>query len=173
MADQNQPAPVPAHRITNGQRTEDHSQQAQQINGNATNSREPPLTHTLNACCRCREKKTKCDPGLPRCGPCVRSNAKCEYHDTSKNRTMPRSYVTQLQKRVRDLEEELSKLSKEQYNPPDADVMVRSGGYVRFGEKDEARYLGPSSGIAVSGPSYPRKVLTIRRLIVRRSRSLA
>ena len=74
---------------------------------------------------------------------------------------MPRSYVTQLQKRVRDLEEELSQLSKEQYNPPDADVMVRSGGYVRFGENDEARYLGPSSGIAVSGPSCPLEVLII------------
>ena len=125
----------------------------------AANSRAPPLTHTLAACCRCRQKKTKCDPGLPRCGPCERSNAKCEYHDPSKNRTIPRSYVTQLQKRVRDLEEELSKLSKEQYHPPDADIMVRSGGYVRFGEKDEARYLGPSSGIAVSGPSCPWKLL--------------
>ena len=150
MADRSQPAMMRTHKMSNGQLSEERDCQAHQTNGDTTNSKERPLTHTLPACCRCRNKKTKCDPGLPRCGPCERSNAKCEYQDSTKGKTISRSYVTHLQKRIQDLEVELSQLSKEQYNPPDAEIMVRSGGYVRFKENDEARYLGPSSGIAVS-----------------------
>ncbi len=33
---------------------------------------------------------------------------------------------------------------------PDVEYMARGTGYVRFKENDESRYLGPSSGIAVS-----------------------
>ena len=40
------------------------------------------VAHTLTACCRCRSRKTRCDPALPRCGPCERNNALCEYFDT-------------------------------------------------------------------------------------------
>jgi len=33
---------------------------------------------------------------------------------------------------------------------PDVEYMARGTGYVRFKENDESRYLGSSSGIAVS-----------------------
>lgn len=47
-------------------------------NGDADGSR---VAHTLTACCRCRSRKTRCDPALPRCGPCERTNAPCDYFD--------------------------------------------------------------------------------------------
>ncbi len=50
---------------------------------------------------------------------------------------------------MQELEEELRASSQEEFEVPDADIMARSAGYVRFNEKDEGRYLGPSSGIAV------------------------
>lgn len=107
------------------------------------------VAHTLTACCRCRTRKTRCDAGLPRCGPCERSNAVCEYFDTTKGRNIPRTYVIHLQNKVQALEAELAALGIAGYETPDAEIMTRSAGYVRFKENDESRYLGPSSGIAV------------------------
>lgn len=69
----------------------------------------------------------------------------------SKGEKIPRTYVIHLQNKVQALEEELARLSLEEYESPDADIMARSAGYVRFNENDEGRYLGPSSGIAVRG----------------------
>ena len=133
-------------------------QQAHQATGGAGS----PKAHTLTACCRCRSRKTKCDPGLPRCGPCERSNSTCEYLDTTKGKTISRLYVIHLQKKVQALEEELDQLSQEQYESPDAEVLVRSGGYVRVKENDESRYLGPSSGIAVSETFLNLLVINVR-----------
>ena len=111
------------------------------------------VAHTLTACCRCRTRKTRCDPGLPRCGPCERSNAVCEYFDTTKGRNISRTYVIHLQNKVQALEAELASLGIAEYETPDVETMIRSAGYVKFKENDEARYLGPSSGIAVGRPS--------------------
>ncbi|KAF6217816.1 hypothetical protein HO133_006643 [Letharia lupina] len=108
------------------------------------------VAHTLTACCRCRTRKTRCDAGLPRCGPCERSNAVCEYFDTSKGKNIPRTYVIHLQNKVQSLEAELASLGIAEYETPDAESMIRSAGYVRFKENDESRYLGPSSGIAMT-----------------------
>lgn len=119
-------------------------------NDDAASSR---VAHTLTACCRCRTRKTRCDPGLPRCGPCERSSAVCEYFDTTKGRKIPRTYVIHLQNKVQALEAELASLGIAGYETPDAEIMMRSAGYVRFKENDESRYLGPSSGIAVRKPS--------------------
>lgn len=35
------------------------------------------------------QRKTRCDPGLPRCGPCERTNSHCEYYDPTKGRKIP------------------------------------------------------------------------------------
>ena len=123
---------------------------ANNANDDAGGSR---VAHTLTACCRCRTRKTRCDPGLPRCGPCERSNALCEYFDTTKGRNIPRTYVIRLQNKVQALEAELASLGIAGYETPDAEMMIRSAGYVRFKENDESRYLGPSSGITVRQPS--------------------
>ncbi|SLM35384.1 fungal specific transcription factor domain-containing protein [Lasallia pustulata] len=116
-------------------------------------SHEPSVSkvaHTLTACCRCRQRKTRCDAGLPRCGPCERSNTDCEYFDTAKGTKISRSYVIHLQDRVRALEAELGRLTQEDDEPQDAEVMVRGAGLVRFTENDDSRFLGPSSGIAMT-----------------------
>ncbi|EXJ71323.1 uncharacterized protein A1O5_05129 [Cladophialophora psammophila CBS 110553] len=106
--------------------------------------------HTVTACVRCRQRKTRCDPTLPRCEPCERSNAHCEYYDSTKNRTIPRTYITSLQETVRRLNEELKALQKEEDYEPDHEAMARGAGLVKFSENDECRFLGPSSGIAIT-----------------------
>lgn len=94
------------------------------------------------------QRKTRCDPGLPRCGPCERNNAHCEYFDPAKNAKIPRNYVVHLQHKVRDLERQLEELEKDDYEPDPEDV-VRAAAAVRIHESAENRFLGPSSGIAI------------------------
>ena len=54
-----------------------------------------------------------------------------------------------LQNKVQALEQELSKIS-EGGVPPDAEILMRGAGLVRFKENDESRFLGPSSGVAMT-----------------------
>ncbi|KAL6703499.1 hypothetical protein ACN47E_009597 [Coniothyrium glycines] len=107
------------------------------------------IAHTLTACCRCRTRKTRCDPGLPRCGPCERTNSHCEYYDPTKGRKIPRNYVVHLQHKVRDLEQQLADLDKDDAEPDQEDVM-RGAATVRVQDSDESKFLGPSSGITIT-----------------------
>ncbi|KAI9841803.1 MAG: hypothetical protein M1838_003412 [Thelocarpon superellum] len=112
------------------------------------------VAHTLTACGRCRSRKTRCDPGLPRCGPCEKTNAPCEYWDQAKGKMIPRHYVVHLQDRVRSLEAKLAQLERDRPSPPEPEPepegIVRGAGLVRFDEGVEPRFLGSSSGIAMS-----------------------
>jgi len=111
----------------------------------------PRIAHTLTACCRCRQRKTRCDPNLPRCLPCERAGAICEYFDTTKGKKISRTYVIRLQDKVRALENELSQYTEEEGFPKNTEDIVRPGGLVRLDEDDETpRFLGPSSGIAMT-----------------------
>lgn len=96
------------------------------------------------------QRKTRCDPGLPRCEPCERNNARCEYFDAAKNRTISRTYITSLQDNVRRLQLELASLEIEEPHETDPEAIMRSAGLIKFSENDESRFLGPSSGIAVT-----------------------
>lgn len=98
----------------------------------------PTLTSPL-------QRKTRCDPGLPRCGPCERTNSHCEYYDPTKGTRIPRNYVVHLQHKVRDLEKQLSELDKDDSEPDPEDVM-RNSAAVHIQETNESKYLGPSSG---------------------------
>ncbi|KAJ5949496.1 hypothetical protein N7454_001080 [Penicillium verhagenii] len=114
---------------------------------------DPPdgrIAHTLTACTRCRQRKSRCDPGIPRCAPCERSNAKCVYYDSTRDTTIPRTFIVSLREKARELEKELAAAEKEIQHAADAELMVRGAGRIRFGENDEPRYLGPSSGIAMT-----------------------
>jgi hypothetical protein len=109
------------------------------------------IAHTLTACCRCRQRKTRCDPTLPRCLPCERSGSTCEYFDTTKGKKISRFYVVKLQDKVRALEADLGHYTDEDDFPKNDEDFVRPGGLVRLNESDETpRYLGPSSGIAMT-----------------------
>ncbi|CAI4217132.1 unnamed protein product [Parascedosporium putredinis] len=76
----------------------------------------------------------------------------CEYYDATRGRLISRSYVITLQDRVRALEAELRTLTEEEGDfSHNRDELVRRGGLVRLSAGDESvRYLGPSSGIAMS-----------------------
>jgi hypothetical protein len=98
------------------------------------------------------KRKTRCDPTLPRCLPCERSGSVCEYFDTTRNKKINRNYVVHLQQKVRQLEAELSQYTDDDNDHPEsAEDIVRPGGLVKLSESDETpRYLGPSSGIAMT-----------------------
>ncbi|KAF8461867.1 fungal-specific transcription factor domain-containing protein [Kalaharituber pfeilii] len=120
---------------------------------NHTNSGPPKLYHTLTACTRCRSRKTRCDAGLPKCGPCERSGAHCEFFDSTKQKTIPRSYVVHLQAKVRELEAEIAKQEAafSEVEQPDSRELVRGVGLVKFDdEKGEPRFVGTSSGITMT-----------------------
>ncbi|KAI1174903.1 hypothetical protein F4777DRAFT_552307 [Nemania sp. FL0916] len=111
------------------------------------------IAHTLTACCRCRQRKTRCDPTLPRCVPCERSGSICEYYDTTRGKKISRNYVVKLQERVRALDAELGQYIDEDddLRANDHEHLFRPGGLVKLNETDETpRYLGPSSGIAMT-----------------------
>ncbi|KAI9713828.1 MAG: hypothetical protein M1820_000558 [Bogoriella megaspora] len=108
----------------------------------------PRIAHTLAACCRCRQRKTRCDTGLPKCGPCARTNSRCEFWDPAQRKNINRGYVVELQRRVRELEHELAVAETDELEDPEC--MVRSAACVRIQENDDARFLGPSSGIAMT-----------------------
>ena len=63
---------------------------------------------------------------------------------------MPREYVIHLQNKVRRLEEEVASIVDEQGMDIDIEVLVRGAGLVKIKENDESRFLGPSSGIAMT-----------------------
>ncbi|EEP81001.1 hypothetical protein UREG_05843 [Uncinocarpus reesii 1704] len=79
------------------------------------------IAHTLTACTRCR-----------------------------RNTTIPRTYILQLQSKVRRLHEELERVETQIEQSPDPELMIRGGGQIKFKENDESRFLGPSSGIAIT-----------------------
>lgn len=89
---------------------------------------------------------------MPRCLPCERSGSTCEYLDTAKGRRINRYYVIKLQEKVRALEAELGQfVDDEGEYPRSSEDIIRPGGLVRLGTGDETpRYLGPSSGIAMT-----------------------
>jgi hypothetical protein len=62
---------------------------------------------------------------------------------------IPRHYVVHLQHKVRELELQLEHLESDNYEP-DPEDMVRGGAAVRIQEHDESKFLGPSSGIAIT-----------------------
>ncbi|KAJ3578254.1 hypothetical protein NPX13_g2313 [Xylaria arbuscula] len=92
-------------------------------NGDEHGDNENPhrIAHTLTACCRCRQK-------------------------------ISRYYVVKLQERVRALDAELAQyIDEDEAHHKDQEDVLRPGGLVRLNETDETpRYLGPSSGIAMT-----------------------
>lgn len=106
------------------------------------------VAHTLTACTRCRQRKTRCDPQLPRCTPCERTNSTCEYYDSARGHNVNRNYVVWLQHAVRNAEEELARTENDD-GVEDQEAMMRAA-TVRMQDAKESKFLGPSSGIAIT-----------------------
>ncbi|KAI0485105.1 hypothetical protein GGR56DRAFT_58849 [Xylariaceae sp. FL0804] len=141
------PPPPPPHAVVHARRPPVHIKTEDDGDHDASHR----IAHTLTACCRCRQRKTRCDPKLPRCLPCERSGSACEYYDTAKGKRISRNYVVRLQEKVRALEAELGQYTDDDDYPKDHEDFIRPGGLVRLNETDETpRYLGPSSGIAMT-----------------------
>lgn len=97
------------------------------------------------------QRKTRCDAGLPRCGPCERSGSHCEFFDSTKQKTIPRNYVLVLQAKVRQLETEYARRIAElsEVRESDEEELVKSIGMVSLDDKQkmEPRFVGSASGI--------------------------
>jgi len=55
-----------------------------------------------------------------------------------------------LQEKVQTLEAVLAATEREELAEPDPEMMMRRAGLIQFKKNDESRYLGPSSGIAIT-----------------------
>jgi hypothetical protein len=76
----------------------------------------------------------------------------CEFYDSTKGRIIDRSYLVRLKETVRQLEAEYARvLGDDDDYITNNEEIVTPGGMVRLNETDETpRYLGPSSGIAMT-----------------------
>jgi hypothetical protein len=52
------------------------------------------------SCFLCRQRKTKCDRLLPRCGFCVKAKVECQYVPRPKKRGLRAGYVSELESRI-------------------------------------------------------------------------
>lgn len=73
------------------------------------------------ACDRCRSRKVKCDGVQPLCGNCTKAGLECKILDKLSRRAFPKGYTENLEKRVRELENEL-RLAREGSNHESKDV---------------------------------------------------
>jgi hypothetical protein len=66
------------------------------------------------------KRKSRCDPGIPRCAPCERSNAKCVYYDSARQTTIPRTYIVSLRAKAHALANEIEAAEKDIRHVADA-----------------------------------------------------
>jgi hypothetical protein len=63
-------------------------------------STEPPEDESPTVCYLCRQRKTKCDRKLPRCGYCIKAKINCQYVAQPKKRGLRAGYVSELEARL-------------------------------------------------------------------------
>ncbi|KAF6805726.1 fungal specific transcription factor domain-containing protein [Colletotrichum sojae] len=84
------------------------------------NSSTPPTTATRKrkripiACSACRARKSRCDGARPSCSACVEQAIECVYAANSgaSNALVPKQYLEQVENRLADVEEEISRLKR-------------------------------------------------------------
>ncbi|KAK6533750.1 hypothetical protein TWF694_002681 [Orbilia ellipsospora] len=74
-------------------------------------SQHQPRTRMLLACDRCRARKSKCDKNLPSCTACLQAGVPCMTAErdrflSSDGRHVPRDYIENLERQVRQLEQQ-------------------------------------------------------------------
>ncbi|WPK26906.1 hypothetical protein PUMCH_004274 [Australozyma saopauloensis] len=72
------------------------------------------------ACDRCRMKKVRCDGGTP-CTKCLRNGLECTTSDKLSRQAFPKGYTVNLERRVKELEQENQKLKALAGNAPDVE----------------------------------------------------
>ncbi|KAK4942171.1 hypothetical protein LTR10_018063 [Elasticomyces elasticus] len=69
-------------------------------------------------CHLCRQRKTKCDRILPKCGFCVKAQVNCKYVAKPNKRGLRAGYVSQLESRLESLEEQIASLKQQNQSAP-------------------------------------------------------
>ncbi|KAI5786228.1 fungal-specific transcription factor domain-containing protein [Pyronema domesticum] len=140
--------------------------------GDATGAsrKGPTISRSIQACNRCRARKTRCDQRFPSCSACLKAGVECVGIDAATGREIPRSYVDWLEKRVKHLEEELKleqangderidpalkvkeereeKQDKALHLRPDIENLVNQVGVVGVQGTSAEGFMGGSSGIS-------------------------
>ncbi|CAG9986913.1 unnamed protein product [Clonostachys byssicola] len=117
---------------------------------------------TINACNRCRKRKAKCDTGIPACSQCQSSGSSCDYTDARSKTTHPRTYISDLEDQVSQLESRIRALGKGKDDEApsnrsrlpstaaevnaEADDRERPD-FIRLELGDDSHFLGTSSGM--------------------------
>ncbi|KAJ5572752.1 hypothetical protein N7450_009736 [Penicillium hetheringtonii] len=71
----------------------------------------PPPRKVRSACRRCRQKRAKCDGGIPACGNCARAKVSCiDVHTGNNDLSIPRDFAVKCCARIKWLEENLATL---------------------------------------------------------------
>ena len=66
-------------------------------------------TLSRTVCRLCRQRKTKCDRQLPKCGFCIKAKVACQYLPEQKKRGLRAGYVSELESRIEALEYQIHK----------------------------------------------------------------
>ncbi|KAK5093142.1 hypothetical protein LTR70_004923 [Exophiala xenobiotica] len=64
-------------------------------------------SRSRTVCALCRQRKTKCDRQLPKCGFCVKAKVECQYLPQPKKRGLRAGYVAELESRLASLEKQI------------------------------------------------------------------
>lgn len=84
------------------------------------------VARSISACQRCRNKKIKCDQRFPKCSKCEKSGVDCVGFDPLTGREIPRSYVVHLEKRIKELEQDLLIARQQSEVVPEAPKLLQS-----------------------------------------------
>lgn len=102
------------------------------------------------ACDRCRIKKTRCDGASP-CSKCVSVGLACTVSDKLARRSFPKGYTVNLERRIKDLENEIRVLKSQS---------AIHGGHQCSEESSNARQvMGKSEGAGQSTKEGPESVI--------------
>jgi len=70
-------------------------------------------SRSRTVCALCRQRKTKCDRQLPRCGFCVKAKVECQYLPQAKKRGLRAGYVAELESRLESLEQQIETIQNQ------------------------------------------------------------
>ncbi|KAK5954606.1 hypothetical protein OHC33_004328 [Knufia fluminis] len=111
-------------------------------------------TRSRTVCALCRQRKTKCDRQLPKCGFCIKAKVECQYLPQAKKRGLRAGYVAELESRLESLERQMETIRSQPTIVPTT-PMVHSGSHAQLdsprntshGSKSHPRTTEPSNVI--------------------------
>lgn len=141
-----------------------------------TTSSLPKNVHIEQACDSCRKRKLKCSKEFPRCSKCIAHGWDCVYSPKTVRSPLTRSYLTNVENRVKQLEEIINKfipdksldelistvpIKKESISSlsSDTDLKTLKNGVIQD-PCDHNTNCDPNSDSLKSQPKLPERYLT-------------